>query len=84
MRLAPGMLLEVGILRIGQQPISGQTTTCGVLAADVSPREVIKFGAYENNQLFVYVRVDGRGRVRGQQLDRSQGERISGTGLRRI
>jgi hypothetical protein len=53
MRLAPGMPLDVAILRIGWQPISGQTTTCVVLVAD--PCELIKFGAYENNQLFVYV-----------------------------
>jgi hypothetical protein len=55
MRLAPGMPLDVAILRIGWAPISGETTTCGILAADANPCEVVKFGAYENNQLFVYV-----------------------------
>jgi hypothetical protein len=55
LQLPPAMPLDVAILRIGWQPISGQTTTCGVLIADVSPCEVIKFGADENNQLFVYV-----------------------------
>jgi hypothetical protein len=55
MQLAVGMPLNVAILRIGWRPISGQTTTCGVLAADVSPCEVLEFGAYENNQLLVYV-----------------------------
>ena len=54
-RLAPGMPLDVAILRIGWAPISGQTTTCGVLAADASSCEVLKFGTFENNQLFVYV-----------------------------
>jgi hypothetical protein len=55
MRLAPGMPLDVAILRIGWAPISGQTTTCGILAADESPCQVVTFGRYENNQLFVYV-----------------------------
>lgn len=55
MRLAIGMPLDVAILRIGWAPISGQTTTCGVLAAAESPCEVLKFGAFENNQLLVYV-----------------------------
>ena len=55
MRLAVGMPSDVAILRIGWAPISGQTTTCGVLAGAESPCEVIKFGAYENNQLFLYV-----------------------------
>ncbi len=55
MRLAPGMPLDVAILRIGWQPISGQTTICGILAADDSPCEVVTFGRYENNQLFVYL-----------------------------
>ena len=55
MRLAPGMPLDVAILRIGWQPISGRTTTCGILAADESPCEVVTFGRFENNQLFVYV-----------------------------
>jgi len=54
-RLAPGMPLDVAILRIGWQPISGQTTTCGILASDESPCQVLTFGRYENNQLFVYV-----------------------------
>ncbi len=55
MRLAIGMPEDVAILRIGWAPISAQTTTCGVLAADASPCEVLKFGMYENNQLFVYI-----------------------------
>jgi hypothetical protein len=55
MRLAVGMPMDVAILRIGWAPISAQTTTCGVLAADASLCEVLKFGMYENNQLFVYV-----------------------------
>ncbi len=55
MRLAPGLPTDVAILRIGWAPISAQTTTCGVLAADQSPCEVLTFGAFENNQLFVYV-----------------------------
>ena len=55
MRLAVGMPLNVAILRIGWAPISAETTTCGVLAGDANPCEVVKFGAYENNQLFVYV-----------------------------
>ncbi len=60
MRLAPGMPLDVAVLRIGWAPISGQTTTCGVLAEDESPCQVLKFGMYENNQLFVYfVPTDG-------------------------
>ncbi len=55
MRLAPGMPLDAAILRIGRAPISGQTTTCGVLASDESPCEALTFGRYENNQLVVYV-----------------------------
>ncbi len=55
MRLAVGMPLDVAILRIGWQPISGQTTTCGVLVADANPCEVVTFGRYDNNQLLVYV-----------------------------
>lgn len=54
MRLAVGMPLDVAILRIGWAPISAETTTCGVLAADVSPCEAVKFGRYENNRLVVY------------------------------
>ena len=37
MRLAPGMPLDVAVLRIGWSPISGQTTTCGVLAGTKTP-----------------------------------------------
>ena len=44
MRLAPGMPLDVAILRIGWAPISAQTTTCGILAADESPCQVVTFG----------------------------------------
>jgi hypothetical protein len=55
MRLAVGMPVDVAILRIGWTPISGQVTTCGILAGDATPCEVLKFGAYENNQLFVYL-----------------------------
>ena len=55
MRLAVGMPLDVAILRIGWAPISGEATTCGVLAADASPCEAVKFGRYENNRLVVYV-----------------------------
>jgi len=55
MRLAIGMPEDVAILRIGWAPISAETTTCGVLAADASQCEAVKFGIYENNQLVVYV-----------------------------
>ena len=55
MRLAPGMPLDVAILRIGWAPLSGQATTCGILAADDSPCQVVTFGRNENNQLLVYV-----------------------------
>jgi hypothetical protein len=55
MRLAVGMPLDVAILRIGWAPISGQTTTCGILAADDTPCEVVTFGRYDNNRLLVYV-----------------------------
>ena len=49
------MPLDVAILRIGWAPISAETTTCGVLAADASPCEAVNFGRYENNRLVVYV-----------------------------
>jgi hypothetical protein len=62
MRLAPGMPLDVAILRIGWAPISGQTTTCGVLSADASQCEAVTFGRYENNQLVVYVVPTDEGR----------------------
>ena len=55
MRLAVGMPLDVAILRIGWQPVSGVTTTCGVMAADESPCEAVTFGDYENNRLVLYV-----------------------------
>jgi hypothetical protein len=55
MRLAPGMPLDVAILRIGWAPISAETTTCGVLAGDASPCQAVNFGMYENNRLVVYV-----------------------------
>ena len=55
MRLAVGMPLDVAILRIGWAPISGETTTCGVLAANASPCQAVNFGMYENNRLVVYV-----------------------------
>ena len=55
MRLAPGMPLDVAILRIGWAPISGQTTTCGVLAGDENPCEAVTFGRFEDNRLVVYL-----------------------------
>jgi hypothetical protein len=55
MRLAVGMPRDVAILRIGWTPISSQVTTCGVLAGDANPCEVLKFGMYDNNQLLVYL-----------------------------
>lgn len=61
MRLAPGMPLDVATLRIGWAPISAETTTCGVLAADANPCEVVAFGRYDNNQLLVYVVPAGDG-----------------------
>lgn len=54
-RLAAGMPLDVAILRIGWRPISGRTTICGILAASDNPCQVLTFGRFENNQLFVYV-----------------------------
>jgi hypothetical protein len=61
MRLAPGMPLDVAILRIGWAPISGRTTTCGVLAGDANPCEAVRFGRYDDNVLFVYVVPAGDG-----------------------
>ena len=55
MRLAVGMPRDVAILRVGWTPISSQVTNCGALAGYASPCEVLKFGIYENNQLFVYL-----------------------------
>jgi hypothetical protein len=55
MRLAVGMPRDVAILRVGWSPISSQVTGCGVLAGDANPCEVLKFGMYDNNQLFVYL-----------------------------
>ncbi len=55
MRLAVGMPRDVAILRVGWTPISSKVTNCGTLAGDASPCEVLKFGTYENNQLFVYL-----------------------------
>ncbi|HKN27932.1 MAG TPA: hypothetical protein VJY34_08605 [Roseiarcus sp.] len=55
MRLAVGMPLDAAILAIGWAPIYGQTTTCGVMAADASPCQAVTFGRYENNRLVVYV-----------------------------
>ena len=55
MRLAQGMPREVAILRIGWTPLSSQVTTCGVLAGDANPCEVLTFGIYDNNQLLVYL-----------------------------
>jgi hypothetical protein len=54
MRLAQGMPREVALQQIGWTPISSQVTTCGVLAADANPCEVLTFGNYDNNQLLVY------------------------------
>src|SRR5271165_2501461 len=46
---------DAAILAIGWAPIYGQTTTCGVMAADASPCQAVTFGRYENNRLVVYV-----------------------------
>jgi hypothetical protein len=60
-RLAPGMPVDVAIMRIGWAPISGRTTTCGVLAAEENPCQALTFGRYDNNRLVVYVVPAGDG-----------------------
>ena len=65
MRLAVGMPTDVAILLIGSAPVSGQATSCGILAGYEWTCQLLKFGCCENNQLLVYVAQtpDGRGAV---------------------
>jgi len=60
-RLQVGMPREVAIIAVGWSPVSSQTTTCGVLAGQDSPCEVLIFGAYGNDRLAVYLVPTGRG-----------------------
>jgi hypothetical protein len=65
MKLAVGMPTDVAILLIGSQPVSGQATSCGILAGYEWTCQLLRFGCCENNQLLVYVAQtpDGRGAV---------------------
>ena len=60
-RLQAGMPREIAILAVGWSPISSQTTTCGVLTAVDSPCEVLTFGVFDNNRLYVYLVPTGQG-----------------------
>jgi hypothetical protein len=65
MKLAVGMPTDVAILLIGSEPVSGQATSCGILAGYEWTCQLMKFGWWENNQLLVYIAPtpDGRGAV---------------------
>ena len=65
MKLAVGMPTDVAILIIGSRPVSSKATSCGVLAGEEWPCDVLKFGCCEGNQLVVYIAPtpDGRGAV---------------------
>ena len=60
-QLQVGMPREIAILAVGWSPIWSQTTTCGVLAADNSPCEVMAFGVFDNNRLYIYLVPTGQG-----------------------
>ncbi len=60
-RLQVGMPREIAIIAVGWTPVSSQTSTCGVLAADASPCEVMTFGVFDNNRLIVYLVPTGHG-----------------------
>jgi hypothetical protein len=60
-RLQVGMPREVAIIAVGWSPIWSQTTICGVMANQDSPCEVMAFGVYENNRLYVYFVPTGQG-----------------------
>jgi hypothetical protein len=64
-KLAVGMPTDVAILLIGSEPISGQVTSCGILAGYEWTCQLLRFGWCENNQLLVYIAQtpDGRGVV---------------------
>jgi hypothetical protein len=55
LRLAVGMPREVAILRVGWIPVSSEATICGILAGAPFLCELLKFGAFSNNQLDVYL-----------------------------
>jgi hypothetical protein len=63
MRLAVGMPRGVAILRIGWTPVSSEVMTCGVLAGREFPCELLRFGAFSNNQLDVYLAPTDTGAV---------------------
>lgn len=60
-QLQVGMPREIAIIAVGWSPIWSQTTTCGVLAAQDSPCEVLAFGVFDNNRLYVYLVPTGQG-----------------------
>jgi hypothetical protein len=60
-RLQVGMPREIAILAVGWTPISSQTSTCGVMAMEASPCEVMTFGVFDNNRLIVYLVPTGQG-----------------------
>jgi hypothetical protein len=60
-QLQVGMPREIAIIAVGWSPISSQTTTCGVLAADDNQCEALTFGVYDNNRLIVYLTPTGHG-----------------------
>jgi len=65
MKLAVGMPTDVAILIVGSRPVSSKATSCGVLAGEEWPCDVLKFGCCEGNQLVVFIAPtpDGRGAV---------------------
>ena len=60
-QLQVGMPREIAIIAIGWSPISSQLTTCGVLTTFDSQCEVLTFGVFDNNRLYVYLVPTGHG-----------------------
>ena len=61
--LSVGMPEVVAISRIGSQPVSSQVIPCGALSGHSGTCELLKFGAFENNQLYLYVEATDDGRT---------------------
>ena len=73
MKLAVGMPTDVAILIVGSRPVSSKATSCGVLAGEEWPCDVLKFGCCEGNQLVVFIAPtpDGRGAVNSWGVGKS-------------
>ncbi len=60
-RLQVGMPREVAIIAVGWSPVRAETSNCGVLAGADSPCEVMAFGVFDSNRLYVYLVPSGQG-----------------------